>query len=61
MFNLSMSANTVDNFYLNSELSPRDWRSHQMQDPDISVVARAVTNKRKLTSRDVSSKEGEGI
>ena len=30
-----------------------------MQDPDISVVARAVTNKRKLTSRDISSKEGK--
>ena len=39
-----MSANAVDCFDLN-----RDCRSHQMQDPDISVVARAVANKRKLT------------
>ena len=56
---ISMSANAVDCFDLNSEISPRDWRSHQMQDTDISVVARAVTNKRKLTSRDILSKEGK--
>ena len=46
-----MSANAVDCYDLNSEISHRDCRSHQMQDPDISVIARVVANKRKCDDK----------
>ena len=58
---LSISAEVPDDFDLYADIVPRDWRSHQMKDPVISIFVRSVTNKNKPDHRQMTSKEGKTL